>query len=214
MTLVVATRNLGKLTELRTLLAGLPVAVVAVTDVVPGMPAVEETGSTFAENAILKARAVSSATHLVTLADDSGLEVDALGGRPGVRSARFAHEGATDSENNAELLSALQEVEDSQRSARFRCVMALVDPFGEEAPFLTEGTCEGSIARSTRGLGGFGYDPIFVVEELARTLAELGEEEKNEVSHRGKAMRAMRGVIEALVRTRKLEAETILAGPA
>ncbi len=212
MTLVLATRNQGKLNELRTLLVGLRVSVVAVTDVVPSMPVVEETGATFAENALLKARAVSRATHLVTLADDSGLEVDALSGRPGVRSARFAREGATDAENNAELLSALQEVEDSQRSARFRCVMALVDPFGEDDPVLTEGTCEGSIARSTRGLGGFGYDPIFVVDEVGRTLAEIGDEAKNEISHRGKALRAMRGAIEALVHVRALQSEAILGG--
>jgi XTP/dITP diphosphohydrolase len=214
MTVVLATHNQGKLAELRRLCADLPVSVVSVGEVLPSMTPVEETGATFEENAVLKARAVSRATHLVALADDSGLEVDALGGRPGVRSARFAREGATDAENNAALLSALQDVEDNQRQARFRCVMALVDPFGADQPITTEGRCEGRILASSRGAGGFGYDPLFLVEGLDKTLAELGEGAKNEISHRGKALRAMRDSIEALARARTREAELLMTGRA
>ena len=211
MTLVVASRNPGKLAEIRALLADVPVGVVALDEVAPHAPVVEEVGSTFAENAILKARSAAQATHLVALADDSGLEVDAIGGRPGVRSARYAREGATDAENNAELLNALQEVEDNHRTARFRCVMALVDPFGAEHPVLSEGACEGSIIHTARGSGGFGYDPLFLVTEAERTFAELGDAEKNELSHRGKALRAIREAILDLVRARMSEAESILA---
>ncbi len=210
MTLVLATHNQGKLAELRALCEGLPVAVVAIGEVLPSMTPVEETGATFEDNAVLKARAVAKATHLVALADDSGLEVDSLGGRPGVRSARFAREGATDAENNAALLAALQDVEESQRKARFRCVMALIDPFGADPPVLTEGRCEGRVLATSRGGGGFGYDPLFLVDGLDKTLAELGEQAKNEISHRGKALRAMRDAIEALARARLREAESVM----
>ncbi|AUX26606.1 nucleoside-triphosphate diphosphatase [Sorangium cellulosum] len=197
--LLAATSNRGKLTELRSLLADLPLEVLSLAEALPGAPPVVEDGETFLENALIKARAAALRSRWVTLAEDSGLEVDALGGRPGVRSARFAREGATDAENNAALLSALAEVPDERPLARFRCVMVLLDPRSEGQPVVTEGRCEGWICRQPRGAGGFGYDPLFVVEEFGRTMAELGEAEKNRVSHRGKAMLAMRAALEALL---------------
>jgi XTP/dITP diphosphohydrolase len=184
--LVVATTNRGKLAELRALLAGLPVRVLAPDEACAHPPRVVEDGATFADNAGKKARAVAAASKMLTLADDSGLEVDALGGAPGVRSARYAHERATDAENNAALLAALEALGDRAHDpavsrARFRCVLALVDPFTDDgAPILTEGACEGTITRTPRGAGGFGYDPLFVVEGDTRTLAELTEGEKLE----------------------------------
>jgi XTP/dITP diphosphohydrolase len=147
---------------------------------------------------------------MVTLAEDSGLEVDALGGRPGVRSARFAKEGATDAENNALLLSSLSEVDDDQRTARFRCVMVLVDPWSPGEPIVTEGRCEGRIAREPRGAGGFGYDPLFVVTGEDMTMAELPEHRKNEISHRARAAAAMRPRLIALARDRARAAADLL----
>jgi XTP/dITP diphosphohydrolase len=208
MTLVVATRNPGKVTEIRAALEGLRVALVTSNHILGDAAAVAETGQTFQENATLKARAIGEVTRLVTLADDSGLEVEALGGRPGVHSARFAREGATDAENNAALLTALADVE--VRRARFQCVLALWDPFGGDSPILAHGTCEGTIAREGRGTGGFGYDPLFIVKDLGKTFAELTPAEKLEHSHRGKALRAMRAEIDELVRLRMREADRIL----
>lgn len=143
---------------------------------------------------------------MVTIAEDSGLEVDALNGQPGVRSARYAREGATDAENNETLLAALEHVEDDQRQARFRCAMVLLDPWSDDPPTIEEGRCEGVIDRYARGAGGFGYDPLFVVEGFGRTMAELDDEEKNRVSHRGKAARALRPALEALIARRVEEA--------
>jgi len=207
--LVVATTNKGKLEELRALLAGLDVVVHGIDDVVQPRPHIVEDGATFRDNAIIKARAVAAATTMLTLADDSGLEVDALDGKPGVRSARFAHERATDAENNAALLAALDAVGDPVSGAsplaraRFRCALALIDPFLDDgAPIVVEGTCEGSITRTPRGSGGFGYDPLFVVEGGERTLAELGEDEKNAISHRARAMHALRPVLERVLAAR------------
>ncbi|WP_438040009.1 RdgB/HAM1 family non-canonical purine NTP pyrophosphatase [Sorangium sp. So ce128] len=200
--LLAATSNRGKLVELRSLLSDLPIEVLSLADVLPGAPPVVEDGATFLDNALLKVRAGALRSAMVTLAEDSGLEVDALGGRPGVRSARFAREGATDAENNEALLAALADVADDRRRARFRCVMVLLDPRSEAQPIVTEGRCEGWIGRQPRGAGGFGYDPLFVVEDYGRTMAELGEAEKNLVSHRGKAAREMRSSLEALVARR------------
>lgn len=211
MTIVLATKNPGKLAELRLLLAGLPVEVVPVTDVVASYAAPAETGVSFEANAFIKAHAAAVATTLVAIADDSGLEVDAIGGRPGVRSARFARDGASDAENNAALLAALSDVDDAKRSARFRCAIAMVDPFADlDRPSTTEGRCEGRVLRAVRGEGGFGYDPLFVPDEVAhaggdRTFAELTELEKNELSHRGKAVRALLPHVEALLQTRLQE---------
>ena len=210
-TLVVATGNRGKLEELRALLSGLPLRVLGVSEVLKHPPRVVEDGATFAENAVKKAREVARETLMWTLADDSGLEVDALGGRPGVRSARFAHERATDAENNAALLAALSELADPVTSgageggfrARFRCVLALVDPFtGAGEPRTVEGVCEGTITRAPRGSGGFGYDPLFVVAGTDRTMAELPGDEKNRLSHRAQAFAALRPLLEAVLRDR------------
>lgn len=213
MSMVVATTNPGKLTELRALLRDLPVEVLTVADVLGDYPAVAEDGDTFEDNARKKARVIAQATHLITLADDSGLEVDALGGRPGVRSARFAKEGATDAENNAALLAMMQDVEESQRTARFRCTIAVEDPWAPEQPIVVEGRCEGTIAPSPSGAGGFGYDPLFVVEGLGRTMAELGAEEKNRLSHRARALAAVRPMLAARVRERLAEARRIMEEP-
>ncbi len=208
-TLVVASTNRGKLAELRELLAALPVTVVPAAELLgDAMPHVEETGATFEENATLKARAIADACVHLTLADDSGLEVDALEGRPGVRSARFAHARATDAENNAALLSALADIDEAHRTARFRCVLALVDPWAAEGaePLFADGRCEGSIALEPRGSGGFGYDPLFVLAGSGRTMAELGDAEKNDVSHRARAIAALVPRLRALLARRAGEA--------
>lgn len=208
--LVVATNNRGKLEELRHLLAGLDVELLSLQDVMRKRFDVAEDGETFEDNAIKKAREVASVTAMLTLADDSGLEVDALGGAPGVRSARFAGERATDAENNAALLAALDELSadghgarTSDVTARFRCVLALVDPLAQGgAPFVVEGSCEGTITRTPRGSGGFGYDPLFLVDGTDKTMAELSEDEKNRVSHRARAAQELRPTLERLLLAR------------
>jgi XTP/dITP diphosphohydrolase len=203
LSILLATTNRGKLAELTALLADLPVELLALSAVLPDMPPTIENGTTFEDNALIKARTAADAAMMVTIAEDAGLEVDALGGRPGVRSARFAKEGATDSENNAALLAQLAEVDDDQRTARFRCVMVLLDPWNESEPeVVVEGRCEGAIAREPRGANGFGYDPLFVVSGTGRTMAELPDEEKNRISHRAQAVQALRPRLEALIEGR------------
>lgn len=211
-TLVVATSNKAKLVELRAMLEDLPVELVSLADALGEKLAIAEDGATFEENAVHKATVAANATLMPTLADDSGLEVDALGGRPGVRSARFAGPRATDAENNAALLAALGEVE--QRAGRFRCVLALVDPFAPPgtAPIVVEGRCEGEVAREPRGAGGFGYDPLFLVSGLGRTMAEMSEDEKNRTSHRALAVKALRPRLAALLEARAGEARRIERG--
>lgn len=190
-TLVIATSNLGKLEEIRKFLDRQPITLARPEDILGQRIEVVEDGETFEANAEIKARAIGERTGLVTLADDSGLEVDALDGLPGVRSARFAGEKATDAENNRELLRRLDGLDQTTLSARFRCAMALFDPASNRVE-LTHGICEGRITRTARGTLGFGYDPLFeVAERDHRTLAELETEDKNLVSHRGKALRAM-----------------------
>jgi XTP/dITP diphosphohydrolase len=202
-TLVVATTNRGKLEELRALLEGLPLDIRTLEEVGAGPDklVIVEDGATFEENATKKALAVAKATMTLTLADDSGLEVDALGGAPGVRSARFASERATDAENNAALIARLEELGDGGERfpARFRCVVALVDPFTSFDPHLSEGRCEGTVTRVSRGTGGFGYDPLFIVDGGDKTMAELEVEEKNGISHRALACLRMRPVIERVL---------------
>jgi XTP/dITP diphosphohydrolase len=212
MSLVVASGNRGKIAEIRAILDRLPVEVLAMAEVTSPLSVVED-GDTFAKNALKKARAVAGACHLVTLADDSGLEVDALGGRPGVRSARFAREGATDAENNAELLTQLEDVDDAARSARFRCAIALIDPWGSESEreLVVEGTCEGRIARKPSGAGGFGYDPLFIVQDIGRTMAELSDEQKNGVSHRGRALAKLRPALQVIIERRLADARRIMS---
>src|ERR1700736_1186256 len=193
--LVVATGNPGKLRELQALLADLPFDIVAQTDL--GVTSVDETGATFLENALLKARHAAAATHAAAIADDSGLEVDALGGAPGIYSARYAGMGAGDAANNAKLLGALKAIPLQTRSARYRCVLVFVAGDADPAPLTAGGGGEGFIVDSPRGSAGFGYDPHFWLPELKMTAAELDPGEKNRRSHRGTALRLLRERLEA-----------------
>ena len=188
--LIIATCNPGKLPELRALLAGLPFEVSDAGD----MPDVEETGATFEENACLKAVAAAGYHGAWALGDDSGIEVDALGGEPGVYSARFAGPGATDEQRNDVLLARLETTPDEARTARYRAVVAVASPEGEVRIF--EGVCEGLILRERRGAGGFGYDPLFFVPKYGVTMAELPPDTKNQISHRGRALAQARRFLE------------------
>ncbi len=186
--LVVASGNPGKLREFRALLAGLATEILPQTEL--GVPSPVETESTFMGNALLKARHAARLTGLAALADDSGLEVDALGGAPGVWSARYAGEGADDAANNARLLEALAGFAEPRR-ARYRAVIVLVEGPDDPAPLIAEGSWEGRIATTARGVGGFGYDPLFLVGEGGQTAAELPAELKNRISHRAQALAAL-----------------------
>jgi XTP/dITP diphosphohydrolase len=193
--LLLASANQGKLRELRTILAGLPVELVGLTQAGLGdPPEVEETGDTFLENARIKARAYAAWSGRAAVADDSGLEVDALGGAPGVRSARYAGQGAGDQANLDKLLAALAGVPPERRTARFRCAAVLVDPKGGE--WHAEAAWEGRVLDAPRGTGGFGYDPVFLPDGWDRTSAEVDQATKDAASHRGKAFRALRPAIE------------------
>ncbi len=194
--LVVATRNRGKLDEIRAILASLPVEVASLADY-PEIEPIEEDGATFEANAVKKALHVAASTGHLTLADDSGIEVDALDGAPGVHSARFAGPEATDEANNAKLLELMKAVPDAERTARFRCVVAIATPEGHLE--VAEGVCEGLVARRERGDKGFGYDPLFLVPEWGMTFGELPEGIKNAISHRGRALAAARNALEALL---------------
>lgn len=198
MKLVLATRNRGKIKELSALLAPLGYEVVSLEDF-PGVPEVPEDGATFAENAVKKATAVARHTGHLVLADDSGLEVDCLGGAPGVLSARFAGEHGNDRANNEKLLALLAGVPTEKRTARFRCVVAVATPAGEV--WTAEGSCEGIIADAPRGEGGFGYDPLFYVPELGKTFAELEPEVKNRLSHRARALAGAWEILARLARS-------------
>jgi len=186
--IVLATNNAGKLAEVRAMLGAIGVEVVPVGEIVSAW-SVEETGDTFEANAILKARDLAGRAGAPVLADDSGLEVAALGGRPGVRSARYAGEVATDAENVALLLREMAAVPDEERAAAFRCAMALVWPDGDLV--TVSGTCPGMISTVPRGTGGFGYDPVFLDPETHQTFAELSAEAKNARSHRRRALDAL-----------------------
>jgi XTP/dITP diphosphohydrolase len=188
--LLVATYNAGKLRELSQLLAALPVRLRSLSEF-SHITEVDETGTTFAENAALKACAYSRQTDLLTLADDSGLEVDALGGAPGIFSARYAGLGATDETRRQRLLEELSGVGDDERRARFVCAIALARP-GSNAADIFMGVCEGRIIRAAQGSGGFGYDPIFVPDGYEQTFGELAEEIKQIISHRARALAAAR----------------------
>jgi XTP/dITP diphosphohydrolase len=191
--LVLATLNTAKGQELAALLHGVPFEIVTLAALRPDTTPPAETGSSYAENALLKARAASALTGDLVLADDSGLEVDALGGAPGIHSARFGGPNLTDDERIRRLLGALEGVEGARRTARFRCVVALVEPGREER--VTEGVVEGLIADAPRGTGGFGYDPVFVYPPLGRSFGELSEVQKAGVSHRGRAIAAARRLL-------------------
>ncbi len=192
--LVIATSNPGKIKEIKAMLEGFPVEIKTLKDF-PQIEPPEETGQTFFENALQKARYYAEKTGHFCLADDSGLEVDALGGKPGVYSARYAGKDANDEKNNEKLLKDLQGVPFEKRDARFVCVMVVADPKGNY--IKAEGIWEGKIAESPRGNHGFGYDPLFLVKELnyEKTSAELPPEEKNKLSHRAKALSNLKPLI-------------------
>ncbi len=195
MKLLVATSNEGKLSEVREILAGLEFELLSLKDV--ALPPPDETGATFEENAALKATECAAQSGLWTLADDSGLCVDALGGAPGVRSARYA---PTDAERRQKLLKALQGVPRARRGAHFFCAVALSAPGGRQI-YRAEGRVDGAIGNEERGTNGFGYDPIFLPEETpGKTLAELSSAAKNALSHRGRALARLRPVLERLAR--------------
>ncbi len=183
--LVLASRNEAKKRELLHIIDGSGLEILTLNEI-PEAPEVVEDSQTFQENAIKKAQEIARFTGYVTLADDSGLEVDALGGRPGVYSARFAGEPTNDEKNNQKLIYMLQGVPAEERKARFRCVIAIAYPDGRVT--TAEGTCEGMIAYSPQGQGGFGYDPLFIPQGYSETFAELPPEVKNRISHRGKAL--------------------------
>lgn len=192
MRLLIATHNRGKLIEYQGLLAGLPLELVTL-DSVGLRDDVEEHGATFAENARLKAVTYARKSNLLTLADDSGLEVDALGGEPGVRSKRYAGENKSDAERIAFLLGKLRTVPREKRSARFRCAIAIASPEGRV--WESQGTCEGEILFAPRGTHGFGYDPVFYFPDLGVTMAELSTAEKNKISHRARAAQGAREIL-------------------
>ena len=198
MELLIATGNPGKVREYDELLAGLPISCVGPAELEIALD-VDENGSTYQENATIKALAFARASGRVTLADDSGLEVDALSGRPGVRSARYGGPGMGDADRWRLLLQELGGTPQEERTARFRCAIALATPVGEV--MTVDGTCEGRITFAAAGENGFGYDPVFFLPEEGCTMAQLPAEVKNRISHRGRAARAARQVILQLLAT-------------
>lgn len=190
--IVLATKNKGKIKEFSRMFDPFDVEVLTIADL-PDLPDVVEDGDTFEANARKKAEVISKITDLPALADDSGLEVEALGGEPGVYSARFAGPDATDAENNAKLVARMQDVPEAARQARFVSVLALAIP-GEDT-MLARGTCEGRLLLEARGNNGFGYDPHFYVPEQERTMAELSPEEKDRISHRGAAVHVLKRML-------------------
>ncbi len=197
MRLIFASRNRDKIVELQAALQGLPLEVSSAAEH-PQIPEVEETGATLAQNALLKAEAAHRATGALCLADDTGLEVDALGGRPGVHSARYAGPEQSYEKNLGLVLVEMRGVPVDDRGARFRTVIAIVFP--DASSMATAGECRGRILEAPRGSSGFGYDPIFYVPELNKTFAEMTLDEKQTVSHRGRAMRAAREILERWLR--------------
>jgi XTP/dITP diphosphohydrolase len=192
--LIVATGNKGKLLEIREICRGLAFEISSLADHFDPLPVIPEDGATFLDNARQKATWVYARTGLWSLADDSGLEVDFLNGDPGVRSARYAGEHATDRQRLDKLLVACETCPLDRRTARFRC--AVVFKYGDSDELSAEGTCEGRIGYEPKGSGGFGYDPVFYPDGFDRTFAELGAEEKNALSHRGKALNALRRILD------------------
>jgi XTP/dITP diphosphohydrolase len=190
--LVLATRNRGKVREIASILKDLHLDILSSLDFPKIQPVIED-GRTFQENAIKKAETIGRSTGLLALADDSGLEIDALDGQPGICSSRFAGPEQDDEKNIEKVLKLMRRTPENRRQARFRCVIALASPNGRTA--TVEGTCEGVISTEPRGSAGFGYDPIFLVPEYGKTFAELGEEVKNRISHRAKALLAARKLL-------------------
>ncbi|WP_026581857.1 XTP/dITP diphosphatase [Bacillus sp. J33] len=193
---IIATKNAGKAREFERMFKPLGYEVKTLLDY-PGFQDVEETGSTFEENAILKAETVSKELGRMVIADDSGLMVDALGGRPGIYSARYAGEEKNDQKNMDKILKEMENTPENSRQARFYCALAIAAP-GRET-LTVAGTCEGSILRGKRGTHGFGYDPIFFAEEKGKAMAELKPEEKSEISHRAKALKKLEEVLPAFL---------------
>ncbi|MDY6856245.1 MAG: XTP/dITP diphosphatase [Thermodesulfobacteriota bacterium] len=196
MDIVVATQNEGKLQEVKDLLREIGANIISLKDI-PQLPVICESGLTFHENALIKAESIASFTKMITIADDSGLEVDSLDGKPGVYSARFAAENASDEENNKKLLRELDGVPISKRGATFRCVIAIVNPNGKKG--TVEGECRGIIQFRAKGEFGFGYDPLFLIPEYGKTLAELPIEIKNKISHRADAIKKLKAVFEKYI---------------
>jgi len=196
--LVVATANPGKLREFRALLAGLPFELTSLAEL--KLPSPKETGRSFLENALLKARHAAALSGCAAVADDSGLEVDELGAGPGIYSARYAGADADDRANNAKLMQELTGVPLERRQARYRCALVFVEAAQDAAPLVAEAAWEGFILDAPRGTGGFGYDPYFWLPDSSKSAAELDPEEKNRLSHRGKAMRALRQQLAARAR--------------
>ena len=196
MEVIVATRNKGKVREIREALKGLGLRIYALSDF-RGVPEVEEDGKSFTENALKKARFYSKVFGKLTMADDSGLEVDGLKGMPGIYSARYSGEGASSQKNNEKLLQEMEGISLSKRGARFKCIIAMVSPEGREA--MAEGACKGRIGFREKGKKGFGYDPLFILPKYGKTMAELSLEEKNKMSHRGKALRKIRKIIKTFM---------------
>ena len=190
--ILVATRNEGKVREIRKVLKPLGLRIRSLKDF-QDLPGVKEDGKSFSENALKKARFYAKRSSLLTVSDDSGLEVDALDGRPGIYSARFAGEKASDHENKQKLLREMGGIPPSRRGARFRCAIAIVSPDRREA--VVEGECRGRIGDEEKGKRGFGYDPLFYLPRLKKTVSQLTIEEKNKISHRGKALRKLKGVL-------------------
>jgi XTP/dITP diphosphohydrolase len=194
--LLVATKNLGKVREIRKALKGFELRIYTLSDF-PDVPEIREDRKSFTENALKKGRFYSKYLGKLAIADDSGLEVDALGGLPGIHSARYAGKGASNRENNRKLLKEMEGIWLSKRGAKFRCVIAMVSPDGREA--IAEGTCKGRIGFKEVGKKGFGYDPLFILPQYGKTMAQLSIEEKNRISHRGKALRKLRRIIETFM---------------
>jgi len=188
MDIIIATSNQNKLKEFKALLKDHKISILSLNDF-PQIPAVVEDGKSFYENALKKATTVARCTGKLTIADDSGIEVEALGGKPGVYSSRFAGEDASDEENNARLLKELQGIPPDKRGACFKCVLVIAKPEGETA--FVEGECRGTIIEELRGHYGFGYDPLFLVPEYNKTFSEITPEEKNKISHRAKALQKL-----------------------
>ncbi len=190
--MIAATRNKGKVREIRDALKGLGFRLYTLDDF-QNVPEVEEDGKSFVENALKKARFYSEVFGKLTLADDSGLEVGGLKGLPGIYSARYAGERASSRENNRKLLKEMEAIPLSKRGARFKCAIALVYPNGRE--IIAEGSCKGRIGFREKGKRGFGYDPLFILPQYGKTMAELSLKEKNKVSHRGKALKKLRKIL-------------------
>ena len=194
--IIIATKNKGKAKDFEALFSPLGYEVLTLHDVADDMD-IEETGTTFEENALLKATALANHLQTMVIADDSGLEIDALDGRPGIYSARYAGEEKSDEANIDKVLEELKDVKESERSARFVCAIAVASPTSE--PFTVRGTCEGFIAQERKGTNGFGYDPIFFVPAENKMMAELTAEEKGAISHRGNALQLLAANLDDLV---------------